>query len=364
MQHYFQHACKVDKKGNKSMSPLERKFGKYAIRNLSLVLIILYTCGYIIQAINSSFLSYLTLNPYAVIHGQIWRLVTWLIIPPEQSNIIFIIIMLFFYYSIGTSLERTWGTWRYNVYIFTGVLLMIAGAFLMMLISWLAGDMTGFYGGYSIYFSTYYINMSIFLAYALTFPDAIVLFMFIIPLKVKWLGIIYGAMLAFEFVQYLAAGIRTGNMAYYYLCAAICVSMINFAIFYIRNIRGGQLFATKTQRSFRRGVYGSSSGRSRGSGRYAGSSGRTNGSFDYGRGADTEPSRAQQNASGGGQKAVHMQPQRAMHRCAICGKTELDDPNMEFRYCSKCQGAYEFCSDHLFTHIHAANGEGPKAGNQ
>lgn len=334
---------------------MERRFGKYAIRNLSLVLILLYTCGYIIEAINSSFLFYLTLNPYEIIHGQIWRLVTWLIIPPEQSNIIFIIIMLFFYYSIGTSLERAWGTWRYNVYIFTGVLLMIAGAFVMMLVSWLTGDLAGFYGGYSIYFSTYYINMSIFLAYALTFPNAVVLFMFIIPLKVKWLGILYGILLVFEFLQYLVTGIRTGNMAYYYLCAAIFVSIINVTIFYIRNIRGGQLFATKTQRSFRSGMSGNRAGRFRKSG-----SGRAEGSFRSGSGTQPEASMPRQSTSAGGQKPVRMQPQHAIHRCAICGKTELDDPNMEFRYCSKCQGAYEFCSDHLFTHIHAANGEKPR----
>ena len=100
------------------MSNFEKKFGKYAIRNLSLVLIMCYAVGYIIQLINRGFLDYLTLNPFAIAHGQIWRLVTWLIVPPDTSNFFFVIIMLFFYYSIGTSLERTWGTYRYNVYIF------------------------------------------------------------------------------------------------------------------------------------------------------------------------------------------------------------------------------------------------------
>ena len=40
------------------------------------------------------------------------------------------------------------------------------------------------------------------------------------------------------------------------------------------------------------------------------------------------------------------------HKCAICGRTELDSPELEFRYCSKCEGNYEYCSDHLFTHEH------------
>ena len=92
------------------MNNLERKFGRYAIKNLSLALILCYGCGYLIYAVNKGFLNYLTLNPYAILHGQIWRLITWLIVPPDTSNIFFVLIMLFFYYSIGTALERTWGT--------------------------------------------------------------------------------------------------------------------------------------------------------------------------------------------------------------------------------------------------------------
>jgi hypothetical protein len=40
------------------------------------------------------------------------------------------------------------------------------------------------------------------------------------------------------------------------------------------------------------------------------------------------------------------------HKCAICGRTEKDDPTLTFRYCSKCAGSYEYCQDHLFTHNH------------
>lgn len=109
----------------------ERKFGKYAIRNLSLVLIVCYGCGYLLQMINPAFLQYLYLNPYHIIfHGQIWRLFTWLIVPPSSFDF-FTLLMLYFYYSLGTTLERTWGTYRYNVYIFSGVLFTVVGAFLL-----------------------------------------------------------------------------------------------------------------------------------------------------------------------------------------------------------------------------------------
>ena len=102
------------------MSPFERKFGKYAIRNLSFVLVLCYAVGYVLQLAGGGglVLSYLTLNPYAILHGQIWRLVTWVLIPPSSGGLFFTLLMLYFYCSLGTSLERTWGTYRYNVYLF------------------------------------------------------------------------------------------------------------------------------------------------------------------------------------------------------------------------------------------------------
>ena len=104
------------------LNKLERKLGKYALPNLSLYLILCYAAGYVISLINSSFIHYLTLNPFAIMKGQVWRLISWVLIPPNESNIFFLLLMLFFYYSIGTNLERTWGTFYYNVYIFGGIL--------------------------------------------------------------------------------------------------------------------------------------------------------------------------------------------------------------------------------------------------
>ena len=193
----------------KPMSKFERKFGKYAIQNLSLVLIICYAIGYVLQRINIGWLDYLTLNPYAILHGQVWRLFTWILIPPSSGGIFFTLIMLYFYCSIGTTLERTWGTYRYNVYIFGGMLFTIAGSFLLMGYCYLfQAEQIAlytpevFFSAVSTVFSTYYINMSIFLGFAATFPDAQVLLMFIIPIKVKWLGIVYGVMLVYEFLVY------------------------------------------------------------------------------------------------------------------------------------------------------------------
>lgn len=289
------------------MSSFEKKFGKYAIRNLSVVLVICYAIGYMIEMIAPSILFYLTLNPYAILHGQIWRLVSWILIPPEESNIFFTLIMLYFYCSIGTTLERTWGTYRYNVYLFGGMLFTIAGSFLLMGYCYIMqidiptmGRILTLNTPYEYFnliskmFSTYYINMSIFLAFAATFPDHSVLLMFIIPIKVKWLGIIYGVMLLISFLQ--------GDI---YSKFVIAASLMNFIVFFFtsRNMMHLNPKQIRRRQEFKRDVKRGSSGITK-------------------------------------------------HKCAICGRTEADSPGMQFRFCSKCDGNYEYCEEHLYTHTH------------
>lgn len=287
------------------MSKWERKFGKYAIPNLTMVLIGCYVIGYVLSWIAPGIMNVLTLNPYAILHGQVWRLVTWVIAPPSSFDI-FTIIMLLFYFNLGTSLERTWGTWQYNVYIFTGILLTVLGSFLCMGLYYLIlGDAitpeiaAKVFAGGALQFSTYYINMSIFLAFAATFPDAQVLLMFVIPVKVKWLGVVYGIFLLVQLVQYYSLG-----MYYWFAVAGIASSLINFAIFFLRSKNLSHLNPRQVKRKmeFRQDVKKNS--------------------------------------------------RITKHKCAICGRTEDDDPTLEFRFCSKCNGNYEYCQYHLFSHEH------------
>lgn len=285
----------------KSPSKFEKKFGKYAIRNLSLVLIICYACGYLFEMLYPSLLSYLYLNPYEIIfHGQVWRLITWLIVPPSSFDF-FTLLMLYFYYSLGTTLERTWGTYRYNVYIFSGVLFTILGAFLLFAYTLIFGGDTGMalwgtYQGYSplaSMFSTYYVNMSIFLAFAATYPNMQVLLFFFIPIKIKILGIIYGALLIFQFI--------TGGVATRFVIAA---SLMNFIVFFFTS--RGRIHMSPRQVKRRQEF----------------------------------------------KKEVKKSTKITRHKCAICGRTEETNPELEFRFCSKCDGNYEYCQDHLFTHTH------------
>lgn len=290
------------------MSKFEKRFGKYAIQNLSLMLILCYAVGFVIQMISPNFLSYLTLNPYEILfRGQVWRLITWIIVPPSGNNLFTILIMLLFYYSIGTSLERTWGAYRYNVYLFSGMLFTIVGSFLAMGVGYLFMDdaiktlqlsRQYFWMG-SMFFSTYYINMSIFLAYSITFPEAQVLLMFIIPIKVKWMGIAYGVLLGVQFI--MGAGDPFLNIFYRF---AVGASMLNFVVFWI--FSKNRMHMTPKQMK-RRQQY---------------------------------------------KQEVKKNSKVTRHKCAICGMSEDDDPSLEFRFCSKCNGNYEYCQHHLFTHEH------------
>ena len=283
------------------LNKLERKFGRHAITGLMKYIIICYIIGYIIEFVAPRFMSFLTLEPYMIFHyGQVWRLVSWILIPP-QTNIFFAIIMMIFYYQLGTVLEQTWGSFRFNVYIFGGMIFTVLGAILMY---FLMGQQV--LGGY---FSTYYINLSIFLAFAVCYPDMKVMLYFIIPIKMKWMAIVYAALA-------VASAVSSGWVAR----VAILASLLNFIIFFLltRNMKAYSPHEMKRKRDFRRQMGQSGMG------------GRTTN-------------------AGNGRSG---QGQITRHKCAICGRTELDDPNLEFRFCSKCDGNYEYCQDHLFTHKH------------
>ena len=126
---------------------LRRKLEKYAIPNLTLYLIICYGIGYLMQYLVPAGYQYLMLDPFLVLKGQVWRLVTWILIPPDSSNIFFVLITLYLYYSLGGLLERIWGTYKYNVYLFSGLLFTILGAFVLCGYSVLMGAQPTMYTG-------------------------------------------------------------------------------------------------------------------------------------------------------------------------------------------------------------------------
>ena len=102
----------------KFIDKLERKFGRFGIPNLTIYMIVCYVIGYALMIVNPGILNWLSLEPAYILRGQVWRLVTWVLYPPSTSGVLwFAIAVLFFYYPIGTSLERTIGTFKYTLYI-------------------------------------------------------------------------------------------------------------------------------------------------------------------------------------------------------------------------------------------------------
>ena len=286
------------------LNKFERKIGRYAIPNLIVWMIGAYTIGFVLYTVSPGILNLLTLSPYHILHGQIWRLFTWVLMPTE-SNLIFLLIMALFYYQLGTTLERTWGTFRFNVYIFSGMIFTVIGAFVLYAIYYvqnlsaitampaLAANLSSSLGwGYSVN----YINMSIFLAFAVMYPDMQVMLYFIIPIKMKWMAIVYGVLIVYNFVMSGWAG-----------RISIVMSMLSFIVFFLstRNLKRYTPHEVHRRQKF---------------------------------------------------KAQMREPRPGSgitkHKCAVCGRTELDAPELEFRFCSKCEGNYEYCSDHLFTHQH------------
>ena len=282
----------------KFIDKLERKFGRFGIPNLTVYIVVCYVIGYALMIVNPSLLNWLSLEPAYILRGQIWRLVTWVLYPPDSSNVLlFALMVLFFYYPIGTSLERTLGTFKYTLYILSGMVFTILGAFILYFI--LGGNVL-----VGSVFSTYYISLSTFLAYAMCYPEMQVLLMFIIPIKMKWMAIFYVVIVAYEMIQYIMAGA-------WYLVIPIVASLLNFIIFYFGSRDFSRYNPKEVHRrnEFRRAM-------------------EPQGRMKSGNGTVTK------------------------HKCAICGRTELDDPNLEFRFCSRCNGNYEYCQDHLFTHTH------------
>ena len=112
----------------KFIDKLERKFGRFGIPNLTIYMIVCYVIGYALMIVNPGILNWLSLEPAYILRGQVWRLVTWVLYPPSTSGVLwFAIAVLFFYYPIGTSLERTIGTFKYTLYILSGVIFKCCG---------------------------------------------------------------------------------------------------------------------------------------------------------------------------------------------------------------------------------------------
>ena len=175
----------------KFLNKLERKFGRYAVPNLMLYIIILNAAGLLITIMYPQAQYYLCWSTSAILHGQIWRIVSFILVPYTTSPVNFLI-FAFLYYSISQTLERVWGSFRMDMYIITGLLGTIVAAFLVYFVF-------GVEMGMQVSIS--YLSNSLFLALAATFPDVQFLLFFIIPIKAKWMALLSAVMYLYDLMQ-------------------------------------------------------------------------------------------------------------------------------------------------------------------
>ncbi len=259
------------------LDKLERKFGKYAIRNLMYYIVTINFFTYLLMYFDKSntFINKLLLNPALVMKGEVWRLITFIFVPEPMSPF-WIIIALYFYFLAGRGLEQEWGSFKFNIYYIFGIIGTILSAFI---------------SGASV--TATYINLSLFLAFARIYPDYEVLLFFILPIKVKYMAYFNWAIIIYSII--------TVPQISYKIAAVVVI--INYFIFFGKDIMVNGINRNKS----------------------------------YKRRREFESK---------------IQYKDTIHRCTVCGLTEKDDPDMEFRYCSKCNGYYEYCSKHLKDHEH------------
>ncbi len=201
---------------------LERKISKISIQRLmSLVsgaMLLIFLFDLIVGNMSEGAVSLYGLLCFdlgSILQGQVWRLITFVFLYPSGSNMIFILLGIYFYWWVGTALEAKMGTPRFNLYYIFGIVCSIIAGVVIGLIIWLIT------GAPTMMMTNEYLNLSLFLAFATMFPDVQVMLFFIIPIKVKWLGYIDGALLLFSFI--------IGGM---FARIAIAVAMLNYLIFF------------------------------------------------------------------------------------------------------------------------------------
>jgi len=190
------------------------KYGRRAITNLmniivfGMALVFLSDIVLVSQGVNP-LSAVLAFDRSALFAGQVWRLVSFIIIP-VNSSILFIILSLYFYWLMGTALESEWGSFKFNIFYLFGVIGTI-----------LAGLITG-------YAVNTFLNMSLFLAFALLYPDFQMRLFFLIPVKVKYLAYIEAAYLLFMLI-----------FSSWQMKIVIFVSLLNIVLFFWTDFTGG-----------------------------------------------------------------------------------------------------------------------------
>ena len=249
------------------LNKLERRLGFLGIPGLPRILVGFAALVFVLALALPGFTSMLVLDPEKIRHGEVWRLVTYIFIPQSTSPL-WVIFALWFLWWIGEGTERAMGAFQFTLYFVIGMIGTTIAAF--------------FFGSN---FSNGMLISAIFFAFARFYPEEIIYILFILPMRIKWLAWIYGALLILGFFM--------GTNSYR---AALVAVFGNYLIFF-----GPEIVQQARQR---RGV---SERRRR---------------FEVESKRETE----------------------SLHKCAVCSRTELTDPDLEFRV---ARDGEEYCMEHL-----------------
>lgn len=197
------------------LSRLNAKYGRYAVPNLTIALIVGQVLIYVAAQLNlgqdgANLLDRIQMYPDKVLAGEYWRLITFLFTPP-QTNVIFAFFFFYLFYLMGTTLEVTWGAFRYNLFLAIGYVASLAFAFgAYFALGAEMGNMSA---------SSAFLYGTVFLAFARFYPDFTLLLAFVLPVKIKWLAmfqwIVYGA--TFLFGDWMARAMVAAAVANYLL---------------------------------------------------------------------------------------------------------------------------------------------------
>ena len=249
------------------------------------------------------------LYPELILQGQMWRLVTFVFAPlgintpPSVWGTFLFFISTAFYYRVGTTLEQQWGSARFTVFYGLGVLLNLLIGLGLYALTPITAELIG--GYYLETANMHYVNMSMFFSFATLYPEVWVRVNVILPLKVKWLAWLSAGMFAYDICFSLTARNWLG-------AALPIIAIFNYLLFFwedlLAMLRNGQSrVAHKTSHQ----------------------------TINF--------KQAQKDVQ---QRKGHL------HKCVVCGITDADNPAMDFRYCSKCNGYHCYCADHIANHTH------------
>ena len=249
---------------------------------------------------NSGLYTMLYFDRDKILQGQVWRLITYPL-TFNAGNLLLTAISLFCYYSIGRAMENVWGTLRFNLFYLTGVVMMDIYCML--------------FGGYA---SVTYLNLSLFLSYATMYPDSQFLLFFIIPVKAWIFALVDLAITVWDVVM------LSFPVFYFPYNLFPLLAIANYLLFFGKDVLNviPRSWRINARRLFKKKKYTARKPKVI--------------PFDAG----------SYEASTTSVKAPYT------HRCTICGRTDVTNPELEFRYCSRCKGYHCYCEDHISAHSH------------